>query len=109
MSYIPLAMLNQNYILFDGVPGDAAESEVVALPARCTTISWQTSFGTEPASYDIALMASLDGVNFVEVDDADVVDGEIRTVQGNFTHLRADIVAVVDGADVTVSFVPKDL
>ncbi len=105
---MPLAMLNQAYPLLDGVAGEAAESDIVALPARCTTISWQTVFGTDPSAVSILLLASLDGENFVEVDDITTTTGGIATVVGNFTHVMAEIESITDGADVTVLMVPKD-
>jgi len=109
MSYMPLAMLNQAYTLLDGVAGDAQESDVVALPARCTSFSWQTIFGTDPSAVSVLILASLDGLNFVEVDDSAVTTGDIQTVVGNFTHVMAEIESITDGADVTVLLVPKDV
>lgn len=104
-----LANLNQAYTLLDSVPADAVESDVLCLPVRCTTLTWQTIYGTEPSVADITLFGSLDGITFAEIDDADVVTGEIRTVNTNCTHVKVALVTATDGADITVKLVPKDL
>ncbi len=104
-----LLNLNQAYPLFDSAAATEVEGTPVALPVRCTTLTWQTVFGTEPSAVEITLLASLNGVDFIEIDDSTVTDGDLQTVEGNFTHLRADITSIADGADVTVLVVPKDL
>lgn len=104
-----LLNLNQSYALLNDVPAEAIESDVVALPIRCTTFTWQTVYGTEPAAASILMYGSLDGVNFAEIDDSTEVGGEVRTVTGNFTHVMAELETATDGADISVLIVPKDL
>lgn len=104
-----LLNLNQSFTLLDSVPATPVESAIVCLPIRCTTFTWQTIYDTEPSVADITIFGSLDGVNFAEIDDSDVVTGEIRTVNTNCTHIKAGLVTATDGADISVLIVPKDL
>lgn len=104
-----LLNLNQAYPLFDGAAGEAALSAAVAMPVRATTFTWQSVFGDAPSAVSLAMLGSLDGVTFASIDTSTTVGGQIKTVNGNFTHVKAQIVSIADAADVSVLIVPKDL
>ena len=54
-------------------------SDAVALPNHEGRIlTWQTSFAEEPDAVDLRLLASIDGVNFVEIDNTTLTTGDLR-------------------------------
>lgn len=89
------------FTLLAGVDGD---SEIVACPVRMTTLTWQTVFDTPPGSVACAILGSLDGVTFDEIDASTVVAGEVRTINTNVPFLKA-----TSDEDVTLLVVAKDL
>lgn len=79
-------------------------SSTFALPALAGSLTWQTSFGTAPASVTIDLEFSLDGVTWDAVDTTTVTAGEVRTfstVGGRF--VRINCTAVTGGTTTTVT------
>lgn len=105
-----LLNLSQAYTLLDAVPATSdTESDAVATPVRCTTISWQTIFGTPPGDVEMQLLGSLNGVDFFEIDVSTEAAGELRTIETNVTHIKARIDTITDGADVSFIVVCKDL
>lgn len=104
-----LLNLNQAYPLLDSVPGSTIISDPVAMPTRCTTFSWQTIYGDAPSAVSMAILGSLDGVVFSSIDTSTAIAGQVKTVNANVTHVKAQIVSIADAADVTVLIVPKDL
>ena len=103
-----LALLNIPEALFDAVAAVADISDSFALPARCTTITWQTFFDVDPSAVNITLEFSLDGDNWDVIDTTTEVAGEIRTVEINATHVRAQINSITDGSGVSVLVNCKD-
>lgn len=102
--------LNLPKLLLDAIAAVAAsESDHYALPARTTTLTWQTFFGTSPASCTFKLFGSLDGTNFSVIDTGTAVAGEVRTINTNVAFIYVELDAVSGGADVSVMAVAKDL
>ena len=104
-----LAYLNIPIALLEDVAAEAIESDIFAVPARCTTITWQTIFGVDPTAINITLLASLDGENFDVIDTSTSVTSEVRTVEVNATHIMAIINSATDGSGVSVLANCKDL
>jgi hypothetical protein len=109
-SQINSLQLNIPKLLLDGATVSAGlESSHFALPTRSTTLTWQTFFGTNPASCTFKLWGSLDGTTFAVIDSSTVIGGEIRTVNTNVKFAYVELDAVSGGADVSVLLVAKDL
>ena len=107
---INVIFLNLPKLLLDAVTASAgAESDHFALPTRATTLTWQTFFGTAPASCTFKLWGSLDGITFAVIDTSTAVAGEIRTIDTNVTFIYVELDAVVAGADVSVLLVAKEI
>jgi hypothetical protein len=105
-----LLNLNIPKLLFDEDTVSAGlESTQYALPDRSTTLTWQTFFGTDPASCTFKLWGSLDGVTFSIIDTSTVVIGEIRTVNTNVKFIYVELDAISGGASVSVLLVAKDI
>jgi len=109
VSITTLALLNIPEAILDAVAAVAGISDSFALPARCTTITWQTIFGTDPSAINITLEVSLDGANFNVIDTTTATAGEIRTIEVNATHVRAQINSITDGSEISVLVDCKDL
>lgn len=74
-----------------------------ALPARATSLQWQTFFGTNPAAVSIELEFSLDGTHWDAVDVSSAVGGEIRTFA--FTgakFVRGRVASITNGDELTM-------
>ncbi len=102
--------LNLPKLVIDAVAASAGiESSHFALPGRTTTLTWQTFFGTAPASCTFKLWGSLDNSHYSVIDTGTAVAGEVRTVNTNVSSIYVELDAVSGGADVSVLVVPKDL
>ncbi len=102
--------LNLPKLLLDGATVSAGlESAHYALPGNTTTLTWQTFFGTPPASCTFKLWGSLDNSHYSVIDTGTVVGGELRTVNTNVSSIYAELDAISGGALVTVLLVPKDI
>lgn len=93
--------------LFDAAAASIANSISYGLPVRATIVTWQTSFGSAPASCTILLQGSNDNVTWNTIDTSTAVGGEIRTITTAVTFVRARINAISGGAEVTVSLIAK--
>ena len=97
-------------LVIDGVANSAGyESAHYALPSRTTTLTWQTFFGSAPASCTFKLWGSLDGVNFAVIDTSTAVAGELKTVNINLGFIYVELDAVSGGTTFSVLIVPKDI
>jgi len=107
---IILLHLNIPKLLLDAAtPIAALESDHYALPDRSTTLTWQTFFGTNPASCTFKLWGSLDGVTFVIIDTSTVITGDLKTVVTNVKFVYVELDAVTGSPDdVSVLLVAKD-
>lgn len=102
--------LNLPQLLLDGATVSAGlESTHYALPGNTTTLTWQTFYGTPPASCTFKLWGSLDNTNYSVIDTSTVVGGEIRTVNTNVSSVYVELDAISGGALVSVLLVPKDI
>lgn len=103
--------LNLPKLLMDAIAAVAAsESDHLALPDRTTTLTWQTFFGTAPASCTFKLWGSLDdSLGYSVIDTSTVVGGEVRTLDTNVKFVYVELDAVSGGADVSVLLVAKDI
>ena len=93
--------------LFDAVASATGNSSAFSLPARASQITWQTSFGSAPASITIQLQTSLDNLNWNTIDTSTSTVGENRTIATSALFMRARINAVSGGSGITVSLVCK--
>lgn len=94
--------LNVPYYLLNAAAAAQANGDAVALPANATMLTWQTIFGTEPASTTMQLLGSEDNVNWSVVDSSTVVGGAIRTITTALPYIKARIEAISGGAEVSV-------
>lgn len=94
--------------LFDAVASGTANSTVYALPVRGTLITWQTSFGSAPASITLQLQTSLDNLSWSTVDTSTSTTGEDRTINTAALFVRARINAISGGSGITVQVDCKD-
>lgn len=72
------------------------------------TITWQTGFGTAPASVTILIQISLDGTAWFTGATSTTVTGEIGSFSTSALFIRARISAISGGANVTVIIVSKN-
>jgi len=102
-----LLQLSQAENLFDLTSSGIKYSSAFALPARATQITWQTIFGTAPASITVQIKTSNDGLTYTTVDSSTVVGGESKTFVTSALFVKARINAISGGANITVTVVPK--
>ena len=88
-----LLYLSVPKLLFEGYD-TGFESDVFAMPAKGTRISWQI-FGD--AVTEVNLLGSEDGINFIQLDQA--TSASLRTLRSNVAFIQVE---VVDGLDVSV-------
>lgn len=89
--------------LFDAVAVSAPlNGTEKALPANSTILSWQTFYGTAPASITMQLQASEDDVNWATIDSSTNTAGELKTVNVAAPFIRARINAVTGGTTASV-------
>ncbi len=96
------------FALLDAVTNGIQNGTSFALPARSSQLTWQTIFGTAPASVTNLLQLSLDNSNWATIDTSTSTAGEIRTVQVNGGWVRARQSAVSGGSTTTVLLDAKD-
>jgi hypothetical protein len=84
-------------------------SNTFALPARTSTLTWQTSFDIAPAAVNITIRVSIDGINWTVIDTSTVVGGEVRTIAATTSALfiDANVVTNTGNRQVTVTVVAK--
>jgi hypothetical protein len=88
---------------FDAVTNGVVTGTAFAMPAKAGPLQWQTLFGTAPASCNIVLEMSLDGVNWDIMDTSTAVGGEMRTFSSiGARQVRARITAISGGSTTTV-------
>lgn len=98
------------FLLDAAVPVAGLESAQYALPDQSNTLTWQTFFGTAPASCTFKLWGSLDGANFSVIDTSTAVAGEVKTIDTNVKFAYVELDAVSGSpAEVSVLLVAKDL
>lgn len=95
--------------LFDAAASGTGNSLSYSLPARASQLTWQTSFGSNPASITLQLQTSLDGTIWNTIDSSTTVTGEIRTINSSAIFVRARINAISGGTLITVSVVGKQV
>lgn len=107
-----MTLLSKNIpkFLVDAVAnGAGVESDVYALPDQSNTLTWQTFFGTAPASCTFKLWGGLDGETFSVIDTGTAVAGEVRTLNTNVKFVYVELDAVSGGSTFSVLLVAKDL
>jgi len=72
-----------------------------ALPVKSTRITWKTQFAVAPASIQIDLEISLDGINWATLDSTTSTSGEIRSKRVNAPFIRAVGVSASGGSGIT--------
>jgi len=104
-----LVLLSNVLALLNAVAAAVAPGSTFALPSRATQVTWQTVYGTAPASITIQLQISMDGTNWSTVDSSTNVNGEAKTVQFNAPFVRGNISAITGGTTVSLLIDARDL
>lgn len=79
------------FVAVDALQSTADTTSVAfALPnASDMALSWQSSFAVAPGAVDLRLLASVDGTNFIEIDNTILTTGDIRLLSPvNYTHVK---------------------
>ena len=93
---------------FDAAAATQSDGTAFAVPARAGALTWQTYFGTNPASITINLQYSTDNEHWDTIDSSTVIGGEVRTfagLGGAPGFVRGNISAISGGDDVTMTLV----
>lgn len=107
MSILEQLNLGEIITLFDAHASSTGNSSEYSLPARAIQLTWQTSFGTAPASVTLQLQTSLDDINWSTIDTSTVTTGESRTINTSAVFCRARINAISGGTAITVKLIAK--
>lgn len=102
-----LLTLGTPSLSLDGHASATGDGVIFALPARATQLTWQSSFGSAPASITLQLKTSDDGVTYNVVDTSTVVGGESRTVSTSARFVLVRINAISGGTLITVQLLAK--
>lgn len=95
----------QTVALFSAHASSTGNSSTFAFPAGNVSCTWQSSFGSAPASVTLQILTSLDNSSFSVIDTSTVTTGESRNFNSNAKQLRARIDAISGGSAVTVNIV----
>jgi hypothetical protein len=93
--------------IFNAIPSGTTTSDIRAMPARASLLTWQTVFGTNPDAINIVIEASLDNDNWDIIDTSTDVSGEIRSIATGAPFIRARIVSITGGDDISVFAICK--
>lgn len=104
-----LLNLGSAYSLFDVATATISNSDPVALPGLASQVTWQSFFGTNPASITLQILTSNDNISYSVVDSSTVVTGSIQTFQTSALFVKARINAISGGVGVSISIVPKQV
>lgn len=96
-------------LLFDAGAASTGNSDIYALLPKAQLVTWQTRFGTAPASVTMQIQTSNDGTNFFATASSTTVGGELGSFQTAAKFIRARVNAISGGAEVTVEVVSKPL
>jgi hypothetical protein len=84
--------------------GNSTAYALLPLASQCT---WQSSFGSAPASITLQLQTSNNNSVYSTIDTSTSTAGEVRTINTSATQVRARINASSGGTAITVSIVCK--
>lgn len=103
-----LLLLGVVQTIINVVTGTGASS-TFALPARTSTLTWQTSFDSAPSGVSITLQVSIDGTNWTTIDTSTATAGEVRTISAPTAapFVRANVGTNTGDKAVTVTIVAK--
>lgn len=102
-------MRGVSYKLFDLADSGTGNSDPIALLPRACLVTWQTYYGTAPASITVQIQTSNDGTNFFTTASSTAVGGEIGSFQTSAKFIRARINAISGGDDITVEVIAKPI